>query len=76
MAAVGVKHIYTQVDLSNGWLAARFRRDRCHDRLYTGGVVPAPWLTQASLAVDWAGLNPSPDEIATLKAKGFALEDS
>jgi TRAP-type uncharacterized transport system substrate-binding protein len=42
---------------------------------YTGGVVPAPWLSQASLAVDWAGLNPSADELATLKKKGFAVEE-
>ena len=72
MAAVGVKHIYTQVDLStagsqldSGSIEAMI--------IYTaGGERPAPWISEASLAVDWAALNPSADEFATLKKKGFA----
>ena len=40
--------------------------------IYTaGGTQPAPWISQASLAVDWAALNPSADEIATLEEEGF-----
>ena len=39
-----------------------------------GGETPAPWIAEASLAVDWAALNPSPDELAKLKAAGFASE--
>ena len=38
-----------------------------------GGKTPPPWISQASLAVDWAALNPSPDEIATLKKAGFQM---
>jgi uncharacterized protein len=75
LAALGVKHVYTQVDLSTtgsqldaGTIAAMLV-------YFTGGVVPAPWLSQASLAVDWAGLNPSADELAMLKAKNFAIEE-
>ena len=75
MAALDVKHTYTQVDLS----AAGSQLDAGSiDAMlvyFTGGVVPAPWLSQASLAVNWAGLNPSPDELATLKAKKFAVLD-
>ena len=75
MAAVGVKHIYTQVDLSTAGSQLDSGSIDAMIVYYTGGVVPAPWLSQASLAVDWAGLNPSADELATLKAKNFAIEE-
>ena len=75
LAAVGVKHIYTQVDLSNAGSALQAGTIDAMIVYYTGGTVPAPWLTEASLSVDWAGLNPSDQERATLKAKGIAMED-
>jgi len=75
LAALGVKHIYTQVDLSNAGSALQSGTLDAMIVYYTGGTVPAPWLTEASLSVDWAGLNPSPEERATLKAKGIATED-
>jgi TRAP transporter TAXI family solute receptor len=75
MAAVGAHHTYTQVDLSTAGSQLDAGSIDAMIVYYTGGVVPAPWLSQASLAVDWAGLNPSPDELAKLKAKGFAIED-
>ena len=75
MAAVGAKHIYTQVDLSNAGSQLNSGTIEGMIVYYTGGTVPAPWLTEASLSVDWAGLNPSPEELATLKAKGFAVEE-
>ena len=75
LAAVGAKHTYTQVDLSNAGSQLNSGTIDAMIVYYTGGVVPAPWLTEASLSVDWAGLNPSPEEIATLKTKGFALEE-
>jgi TRAP transporter TAXI family solute receptor len=73
LATLGAKHIYTQVDLStagsqleSGAIEAMI--------IYTAGETqPAPWITQASLAVDWAALNPSADEVAALKKKGFQL---
>jgi hypothetical protein len=75
LAAVGAKHVYTQVDLStagsqleSGSIAGMI--------IYTaGGTQPAPWISQASLAVDWAALNPSVEELATLKKKGFQIID-
>ena len=75
MAALGIKHIYTQVDLSTA--GSQLSSDRIDAMIiYTAGEAqPAPWMTQASLAVDWAALNPSEDEIATLKKKGFQLID-
>ncbi len=75
MAAVGAKHNYVQVDLSTAGSQLDSGSIDAMIVYYTGGIVPAPWLSQASLAVDWAGLNPSADEAAKLKAKGFALEE-
>ncbi len=75
MAAIGVKHIYTQVDLSTAGSQLDSGSIDAMIVYFTGNGVPAPWLTQASLAVDWAGLNPSPDELATLKAKHIAVVD-
>jgi TRAP transporter TAXI family solute receptor len=73
LAVLGVKHIYTQVDLStagsqleSGAIEAMI--------IYTAGETqPAPWISQASLAVDWAALNPSAEEAAILRKKGFQL---
>ena len=70
--ALGVKHQYRQVDLSaagsllqSGGLDAFI--------IYTAGEsAPASWITEASLAADWAALNPSPAELAALKKAGFA----
>jgi TRAP transporter TAXI family solute receptor len=76
LAAVGVKHIYTQVDLSTVGSQLDAGSIDATIVYYTGGTVPAPWLSQASLAVDWAGLNPSADELAALKKKGFAIEEA
>ena len=42
--------------------------------IYTGAEkAPPPWLAEASLAADWAALNPSPEEIATFKKKGISV---
>ena len=60
MAAVGVKHIYTQVDLSTAGSQLQSGAIDAMIVYYTGGVVPAPWLSQASLAVDWAGTESEP----------------
>jgi TRAP transporter TAXI family solute receptor len=71
--ALGVKYEYRQVDLSAaGSLLESGRIDGF--ALYSNGeaAVP-PWITEASLATDWAVLNPSADEIATLKKAGFAI---
>ena len=74
MKAAGVHHIYTQVDLST--VGSQLDSGSIDGTIvyYTGGVVPAPWLSQASLAVDWAGLNPNAAEAAKLKKAGFAME--
>jgi uncharacterized protein len=75
MAAVGVHHIYQQVDLST--VGSQLDAGSIKGMIIyaAGGQTPPPWLSEASLSVDWAPLNPSPSEIKTLKAKGFAVEE-
>lgn len=75
MAAVGVHHIYKQVDLSTVGSQLDSGSIKAMVIYAAGGQTPPPWLTQASLAVDWAALNPTPDTLATLKQKGFAVEE-
>ena len=75
LAALGVHHNYTQVDLSTVGSQLDSGTIDASIVYYGGGISPAPWLSQASLAVDWAGLNPSAQELAELKAKGFAVRE-
>jgi TRAP transporter TAXI family solute receptor len=74
LAAIGVKHVYKQVDLSTAGSQLNAGAIRAMLIYAAGGKTPAPWISEASLAVDWAGLNPTAEEIAQLKAKGFATE--
>lgn len=74
LAALGVKHIYKQVDLSTAGSQLNAGSIKGMVIYAAGGKTPAPWISEASLAVDWAALNPSADELAQLKAKGFATE--
>jgi len=71
MAAVGAKHIYKQVDLSTAGSQLQSGSIKAMIIYAAGGKTPPPWLAEASLAVDWAALNPSPDELAKLHAAGF-----
>jgi uncharacterized protein len=71
--ALGVKHQYRQVDLS---AAGSMLQSGSIDGfiIYSNGESnTAPWITEASLAVDWAALNPSAAEIAALKKAGFSV---
>ena len=44
--------------------------------IYTNAeATTAPWISEASMQTDWATLNPSADELATLKKAGFAVVD-
>jgi hypothetical protein len=71
--ALGVNYEYRQVDLSAvGSLLQSGRIDGFG--VYSNGEAGVPpWITEASLAADWAVVNPSADEIATLKKAGFAV---
>jgi TRAP-type uncharacterized transport system substrate-binding protein len=75
MAAVNVHHVYDQVDLETVGSQLDSGAIKAMIIYAAGGETPPPWLSEASLSVDWAPLNPSPDELAILKAKGFATEE-
>jgi uncharacterized protein len=75
LAALGVKHVYKQVDLATAGSQLQSGSIQGMIIYAAGGKTPPPWIAEASLAVDWAALNPSADELAKLKAAGFAIED-
>ncbi len=75
LAAAGVKHIYKQVDLSTAGSQLQSGSIKGMIIYAAGGETPAPWIAEASLAVDWAALNPTKDELAKLEAAGFATEE-
>jgi len=71
--ALGIKTQYRQVDLSAAGSILE-RGGIVGMALYSNGeATTAPWIIEASLATDWAALNPSPDEVAALKKAGFAI---
>jgi TRAP transporter TAXI family solute receptor len=75
LAAAGVKFTYVQVDLAtvgsqleSGALDAM--------SIYTASEsAPPPWLAEASLAADWAALNPSATELVEMKKKGLSVAE-
>ncbi len=75
MHDVGVKHIYKQVDLSTAGSQLNAGSIDAMIIYAAGGQTPPPWIAEASLAVDWAALNPSADEVAKLKAKDYGVEE-
>jgi TRAP transporter TAXI family solute receptor len=74
MRDLGVKHVYTQVDLHTAGSQLNNGTIKGMIIYAAGGKTPPGWLSQASLAVDWAALNPSAKEEAELKAKGYGVE--
>ena len=73
LAALNIKFTYVQIDLA---AAGSQLESGAIDamNIYTGSEkAPPPWLAEASLAADWAALNPSPEEIAELKRKNFSV---
>jgi uncharacterized protein len=70
---LGIKYQYRQVDLT---AAGSLLQSGGIDGfgLYSNGEASVPpWIVEASLATDWAAVNPSAAEIATLKKAGFAI---
>lgn len=74
MHAIGVNHVYKQVDLATAGSQLASGSIKGMIIYAAGGETPPPWLAEASLAVDWAVLNPNAEELAALKTKGFASE--
>ncbi len=73
--ALGVKHQYRQVDLSAAGSLLQSGGIEGFIIYTNGEATTAPWITEASLAADWAALNPSAAEIAALKKAGFAVTE-
>jgi TRAP transporter TAXI family solute receptor len=73
MAALDIKFTYVQIDLAAA--GAQLESGAIDAmNIYTGAEkAPPPWLAEASLAADWAALNPSADEIEIFKKKGFSI---
>jgi TRAP transporter TAXI family solute receptor len=73
--ALGIKYQYRQVDLSAaGSLLQSGSLDGFGLYSNSESSIP-PWIAEASLATDWAALNPSPEEVAALKKAGFAVTE-
>jgi uncharacterized protein len=73
LAELGVKHRYVEVDLATaGSLLEQGGIDAFITYTNAESAVP-PWITEASLATDWAILNPSAEELETLKKAGFSV---
>jgi TRAP transporter TAXI family solute receptor len=72
LAALGVKHNYFEIDLAA--VGSVLNSGRVVGiTIYTSAESGTPpWLTEASLSSDWAALNPSAEELAILKQKGFS----
>jgi TRAP-type uncharacterized transport system substrate-binding protein len=70
---LGVKFNYVQVDLAT--VGSQLESGALDGTtIYTSSESsPPPWLAEASLATDWAVVNPSAAEIADLKKKGFSV---
>lgn len=74
-STLGVEHEYVEVDLS---AAGSLLESGAIDAFITytnAEATTAPWIIEASLAADWAVLNPSADEIDTLEKAGFAFTE-
>jgi hypothetical protein len=74
MHDVGVNHVYRQVDLSTAGSQLASGSIKAMIIYVAGGKTPAPWISEASLAVNWIPLNPTREEVAKLKKDGFAVE--
>ena len=74
-SALGVKHNYRQVDLSAAGSLLQGGGIEGFIIYTNGEATTAPWITEASLAADWAALNPTDEEIARLKKAGFAVTE-
>ena len=71
--ALGIKYQYRQVDLSAAGSLLESGRIEGFGLYSNGESGVPPWITEASLATDWAALNPSAGEIAALRKAGFSV---
>lgn len=74
-ASLGVKHEYVPVDLATAGSLLNSGRLDCIIVYTAGQASTAPWITEASLAADWAALNPAAEEQKNLEKAGFGFLD-
>ena len=70
--ALGVKHDYVEVDLSTVGSLLDSGKIKGFIIYTNAESTTAPWITELSVGTDWAVLNPSAEEIETLRGKGFS----
>ena len=70
---IGLKDQYRQVDLSTAGSLLQSASIDGFGLYTTGEAAVPPWIAEASLATDWAAVNPSAEELAALKKAGFAV---
>jgi TRAP-type uncharacterized transport system substrate-binding protein len=70
---IGLKYQYRQVDLSAAGSLLQSGGIDGFSLYTTSEAAVAPWIAEASLAADWAAVNPSAEELAALKKAGFAV---
>lgn len=75
LAALGVKHRYVQVDLAAAGSLLESGGIDAFAIYSSAETSTAPWITEASLAADWAVINPSAEETEKLSKAGFSLVD-
>jgi uncharacterized protein len=71
LEALGVKHSYMEVDLQTVGSLVDAGRLKGFIAYTAGETTPAPWIIELSLATDWAILNPSKEEVETLRKEGI-----
>jgi TRAP-type uncharacterized transport system substrate-binding protein len=70
---IGLKYQYRQVDLSAAGSLLQSGSIDGFGLYTTSEAAVPPWIAEASLATDWAAVNPSAEELAALKKAGFAV---
>jgi TRAP-type uncharacterized transport system substrate-binding protein len=70
---IGLKYQYRQVDLSAAGSLLQSGSIDGFGLYTTGEAAVPPWIAEASLATDWAAVNPSASELDALKKAGFAV---
>jgi hypothetical protein len=68
---LGVKHRYVNVDLATVGSVLEKGDIKAFITYTNAEATPPPWIIEASLATDWAILNPSPEEFDLLRKAGF-----
>lgn len=71
-STLGVKHRYVNTDLATAGSLLEQGGIKAFITYTNAEALPPPWLIEASLATDWAILNPSAEELDVLRKAGFA----